>query len=179
MSPEQPLLTPERLRTAFAKLDGYLSAASVTADVFVFGGAAMVLGYEARPGTRDVDALWRPHGAVLKAAWSVADEMGLLRSWLNDQASVYLPGGLPWSGDALFAGRSLRVVAAEPELLLAMKVRAGRVIDVQDVHTLSAHLGLNNANEILAIAERVLGEPVPLRQRQIIEDEFPEAEVHE
>jgi hypothetical protein len=174
MSAEPPLLTAERLRTAFGRLDKHLTDAFVTADVFVFGGAVMALGYEARPGTRDVDVLWRPHGAVLKAAWSVAEEMGLLRSWLNDQASVNLPGGLPWTGDVLFAGRSLRVIAAEPELLLAMKVRAGRLIDVQDVHTLSAHLGLSEAKEILAIAERVLGEPVPLRQRQIIEDEFPE-----
>jgi hypothetical protein len=167
-----PLLDAALLREAFTRLDTHLARADVTADVFVFGGAAMILGYDARPATRDVDALWRPHGAVLKAAWAVADEMGLLRSWLNEQASSYLPSAPNWAGPTLFAGSALRVVAAEPELLLAMKVRAGRAVDLHDAHVLAAHLGLVRADEILELAERVLGEPAPLRHRLAVEDAF-------
>ena len=167
-----PLLNAELLREAFRRLDFHLSRANVNADIFVFGGAAMILGYDARPATRDVDALWRPHGAVLKAAWQVADEMGLLRSWLNEQASAYVPGPPNWSGKTLFAGRSLRVVQAAPEMLLAMKVRAGREVDLHDVVVLASHLGLATSHEILALATAVLGEEIPLRQRQLIEERF-------
>lgn len=33
---------------------------------------------------------FRPHGVVLDEARWVPDELGLLRYWLNDQASVYV-----------------------------------------------------------------------------------------
>ncbi len=38
---------------------------------------------------------------------------------------------------------------------------------------LASHLGLTTAIEVLALAERVLGEPVVSRKRMIVEDLFP------
>ena len=71
----EPLLTSEVLRGALADLDRRLHRRRLTADVFVFGGAAMVLGFDARPATRDVDAVWQPHSAVLEEAWNVAEAL--------------------------------------------------------------------------------------------------------
>jgi hypothetical protein len=39
------------VRAAFTDLDRRLQRRRLTADVFVFGGAAMVLGFDARPAT--------------------------------------------------------------------------------------------------------------------------------
>ena len=64
----------------------------VAADVFVVGGAAMALAYDATRVTRDVDAVFKPHGIVLEEARKVADDLGLPYWWLNDQASVYISG---------------------------------------------------------------------------------------
>jgi Nucleotidyltransferase of unknown function (DUF6036) len=173
MSTEDPILSREVLHRAFHRLDALLVQRSLTADVFVFGGAAVVLGFESRPATRDVDALWQPHGAVLDAAWKVAEELQLPRWWLNDQASAYLPSGNdPTVGASAFTGEALRVTTASPELLLAMKVRAARPGDHADIRLLAAHLELRAAPDIIAIAERVFKEEVPSRQRQIIEDLF-------
>jgi len=36
----------------------------VIADVYIFGGAAMALAYDARRATRDIDAVFHPHGVV-------------------------------------------------------------------------------------------------------------------
>jgi hypothetical protein len=47
----------------------------------VFGGAAMALAYDARRSTRDIDAVFQPHGVVLDEAGAVADELGLPRWW--------------------------------------------------------------------------------------------------
>ena len=167
-----PQLDRETLLRAFRSLDERLHRAHVNADVFVFGGAAMVMGYDARPATRDVDAVWRPHGAVQKAAWAVAAELGLQQSWLNEQASFYLPVDVAWSGATMFAGSSLRVIQAPPELLLAMKVRAGRPIDLDDVVVLAKHLGLETSESIVALAERVFDEPLAARLVLRIEDRF-------
>jgi hypothetical protein len=51
----------------------------VTADVHVVGGAALAMAYDAGRVTRDIDAVFQPHGAVLEEAWKVAEEMGLPR----------------------------------------------------------------------------------------------------
>ena len=67
----------------------------------------------------------------------------------------------------------LRVMTADPELLLAMKVRAARTGDRADIIILLAdRMGLSTAAAVLSVAERVFEEPVPPRQRQVIEDLF-------
>jgi hypothetical protein len=47
----------------------------------------MALAYDAKRVTRDVDAMFVPHGVVLDEARAVADELGLPPWWLNEQAS--------------------------------------------------------------------------------------------
>lgn len=120
--------------------------------------------------TRGVDALWRPHGAVLDEAWRVADELGLPRWWLNEQASFYLPPGTGLDGASLFEGAALRVMQASPELLLAMKVRAARTGDRADIRFLADLLSLHSSLEVIELAESVFDEPVGERQRQVVED---------
>src|SRR5208283_3240902 len=69
-----------------------LARRGVVADVFVVGGAAMALAYDAARVTRDVDAVFKPHGIVLEEVKNVADDLGLPHWWLNEQASVYISG---------------------------------------------------------------------------------------
>jgi hypothetical protein len=52
--------------------------------VFVVGGAAMALAYDAARVTRDVDARFIPHGIVIEEARRVADDLGLPYWWLNE-----------------------------------------------------------------------------------------------
>ena len=49
----------------------------VVADVFIVGGAAMALAYDAARVTRDVDAMFKPHGIVHEEAMQVANDLGL------------------------------------------------------------------------------------------------------
>jgi hypothetical protein len=79
------------LERAFTALGERLARRGIVADVFVAGGAAMALAYDANRVTRDVDARFMPHGIVHEEAMRVAEELGLPRWWLNEQAS--LPGG--------------------------------------------------------------------------------------
>jgi hypothetical protein len=45
--------------------------------VFVVGGAAMAMAYDAARVTRDIDAAFKLHGIVLDEARKVADDLGL------------------------------------------------------------------------------------------------------
>jgi hypothetical protein len=90
--PRSVLLDREQLERAFTALGDRLVRRGVVADVFIVGGAAMALAYDATRVTRDVDSLFVPHGIVLEEARNVAQELGLPAWWLNEQASVYISG---------------------------------------------------------------------------------------
>lgn len=133
----------------------------------------MALAYDARRSTRDIDAVFKPHGVVLEEAQVVAIELGLPRWWLNEQASAYVaPGGDP-AAPHVFDHPGLRVSAASPEHLLAMKVLAARRRDLEDISYLVKSLGLSSVSEVLAVCDLVFPEePVPDRARLILEDLF-------
>ena len=52
----------------------------------------MALAYDAARVTRDVHALFVPHGVVVEEARAVAEDLGLPPWWPNEQASVYVSG---------------------------------------------------------------------------------------
>jgi hypothetical protein len=50
------------IERALAALNARLEAAGVTGEMCIFGGTAMILAFDARERTRDVDAVFRPPG---------------------------------------------------------------------------------------------------------------------
>ena len=74
--PRDVLLDREQLERAFTALGDRLVRRGVVADVFIVGGAAMALAYDATRVTRDVDSLFVPHGVVLDEARNVAQNSG-------------------------------------------------------------------------------------------------------
>lgn len=115
----------------------------------------------------------KPHGLVVEEAQSVADELGLPHWWLNEQASSYVaPAGDP-AAPRVFDHPGLRVSAASPEHLLAMKVLAARRRDADDVWFLIRRLGLSSPGEVLDLVEEVFpDERPPERAKAILEEAF-------
>ncbi len=60
MNPEDQLLDRSAIEDAFRRLGDRLARRGVVADLYVFGGAAMALAYDARRTTRDIDAIFQP-----------------------------------------------------------------------------------------------------------------------
>jgi hypothetical protein len=114
------LLDRDGVIKAFTALAERLHRRGVVADIYIVGGAAMTLAYDSRRATRDIDAVFEPHGIVLEEAREVARQLGLPPSWLNDQACVYMPRDK--RGPEVFSRPGLRVQSAPPEHLLAMKI---------------------------------------------------------
>ena len=173
MNASDPLLDRSAIENAFRRLGERLARRGVVADLYVFGGAAMALAYDARRSTRDIDAVFQPHGIVLDEARAVANELGLPQWWLNEQASVYVAPGGDSAAPRVFDHPGLRVSAASPEHLLAMKVLAARRRDGDDIRFLVKHLGLSTVEEVLALCAEVFpDEEVPARARLVLEDAF-------
>lgn len=150
-----PALDRDAVLSALQAMSHHLARAGTSVDVWVYGGAAMVLAYRARTATRDIDAVWEDDSAVRHAADLTAQQLGLPRSWLNDQAASYVPQRARQDPQAffdapIFEDAHLRVMAANPRLLLAMKVLAARPTDVDDIAFLAARLGLRSLEQVRA-----------------------------
>jgi hypothetical protein len=115
----EPLLDRAMIEDAFRRLGDRLARRGVVADIYVFGGAAMTLAYDARRATRDIDAVFQPHGVVLDEARAVADELGFPRWWLNEQASVYVAPGGDKDAPRVFDHPALRVWFSKMHLVTA------------------------------------------------------------
>lgn len=170
MSPDR-LLDRELLERAFGLLADKLHRKGVVGELHVFGGAAMVLAFDARAATRDVDALFQPDGPVLDAAREVATELDLPRSWLDDQASSYVSGRVG-RGTPVYDDPNLRVMTTPAEHLLAMKVRAaGSVRDADDIRLLLQPLELDTVEQVIELVERYFPDvPISHRSRLLLED---------
>lgn len=150
------MLNRQRILDLFKDLDHELCRAGVNGDVFIVGGAAMTVAYDARPATRDVDGIWHPSTEIRIAIERVAARHDDLDAdWMNDGAKGFLPGqdrGLPRT---VYEGECLTVSAASPEYLLATKLLASRVSrDEEDILLLYDLCGLSTSDEGLELVER-------------------------
>ena len=153
--PNDVLLGRAELERAFTALGERLAHRGVVADVFVVGGAAMALAYDADRVTRDVDARFVPHGIVLDEARNVANDLGLPPWWLNEQATAYISGKVDPGKRRVFDHPGLRVMAASPEHVFAMKALAARTRYIDDLRLLAGIIGVETAE---AATEAVLRE---------------------
>ena len=171
--PGSVLLDRAQIEQAFTALGDRLVRRGVVADVFIIGGAAMALAYDATRVTRDVDSLFVPHGVVLEEARNVAQDLGLPAWWLNEQASVYISGKDDPEKRRVFDHPGLRVTAASPRHIFAMKALAARTRDIDDLRLLAGIIGVASAQDALQIcAEFFPDEEVPPRTAAVLQELF-------
>lgn len=171
--PGSVLLDRAQIERAFTVLGDRLVQRGVVADVFIVGGAAMALAYDATRVTRDVDSLFVPHGVVLEEARNVAQDLGLPAWWLNEQASVYISGKDDPDKRRVFDHPGLRVTAASPRHIFAMKALAARTRDIDDLRLLAGIIGVDSAETALQICgEFFPDEEVPPRAAAVLQELF-------
>lgn len=166
-------LDREEIHRLFELLDEELAAADARGELYLVGGAVMCLVLEARDATRDVDAVFRPTSEVRRAAARVAARAGVPDTWLNDSVKAFLsPRG---EFDPYLELDHLKIYAAEPRYLLAMKCAAMRLgeefRDLDDVRYLLRHLDVSSVDEALSIVLRYFDEDdLPAESRLALEE---------
>ncbi|MGH3472182.1 MAG: DUF6036 family nucleotidyltransferase [Nocardioidaceae bacterium] len=147
------LLDRDGVLRALRALDEELATTGTRADLFVVGGAAMAVAYDARRATVDVDAVFVPTREVRLAAGRVAERLGLDPGWPDDGAKAFVPGDDP-DRIQVFEGEFLQVGVASARFLLAMKLLAARVErDQDDIRTLYRLCGFDLAEDGLRLVE--------------------------
>ncbi len=115
----------EQILDLLDDLAGQLEAAGVHGDMFLVGGAAMAVAYDARRVTADLDAIFEPKQVLYDMAAQVANRRGLPPGWLNDAVKGLLPGPDP-APLVLYERPGLSVRVGSPRYLFALKAHAAR-----------------------------------------------------
>jgi len=148
-------LSKDEIIAALERLNDYLAEANVIGEVCLFGGTAMVLVFNARLSTRDVDAIFMPGTLIRELAAKVAEERGLSPTWLNDGVKGFQSSAPEITQDSVPQFSHLRVYRPSANYLLAMKCMASRAGDLEtsgdknDIIVLIKHLGLRTSEEVL------------------------------
>lgn len=169
-------MTRDEILAALTALGRKLDERGLTGEMYIVGGAAIALAYDARRSTRDIDALFEPKIVVYEAARELAEELGLPVGWLNDAVKGFLAGPDPEASPVLDVP-GLRCFVASPRMLLALKVLAHRVgEDEEDVRLLASVIGASKAQQVLAIAEEVYGDRLDAAARFFVGELFAETQ---
>jgi hypothetical protein len=94
-------------------------------------------------------------------ARNVAEDLGLPPWWLNEQASVYISGKDDPGKRRVFDHPGLRVTAASPTHIFAMKALAARTRDIDDIRVLAGMIGVDSVEAALQVCRDFFPDDVP------------------
>lgn len=166
------------IRRLFDEISSHLRVAeSFNHRLTIAGGAALALRWDDR-STHDVDVLEHRfrYGAtpearsteavdfismkfpaeLERAAGLVAEAAQLPRNWLNGAVAVFAPAGDLHLED-LYRSDCLTVDSPSLNVLLAMKLHAGRDRDIQDAVRLIRETGIAQPRRLLDLVEEIYG----------------------
>jgi hypothetical protein len=153
------------LLDAFGALGRAAWAEGTTIEIAVYGGSALMLIFDWRTATRDVDGVFEGDREIVRRlSAQIAAERGWPVDWLNDGVKGFLsardhePGMKMLSGEFPSAEEpGLRVFIPRQEYLFAMKCRAMRLggvdenRDIEDIRNLAVEIGLGSVDDAIAL----------------------------
>jgi hypothetical protein len=157
-----------KLEEAFRIMGQYLLDRNALGEIAIYGGSAILFQFDWRRSSQDVDARIMSadnQGLVTRAAEQAAKQLDLPRSWMNESVAMYARR-LEQDGDRIFVGVyptpgrvGLRVVAAKPTYILAMKLNAlerstADDRDFQDAVNLAAACGVTTVEGLRDIYQK-------------------------
>jgi len=121
-------LTKQEIASALGRLSELAASEGVRLEMTLYGGAVMLLAYNARQVTKDVDAIVHPPDGRRRLIARVAGERGLHDGWINDDVKQFI-SIREAKNELIIANVSptgLHVTDRPQNILLAMKVMACR-----------------------------------------------------
>ncbi len=180
-------LTKAEIVAALNRISELAAAEGVRLEMTLYGGAVMLLAYDARDVTKDVDAIIRPPEVGRRLVAKVARERGLAEDWLNDNVRLFVStkeakNELPLP-NVLRAG--LHITRPTAKYLLAMKVMASRkplpgyAGDYHDIETLLRVTKIKSVDAVATVVEAFFPDTVLPEATQLAITEILEKIRHE
>lgn len=83
-------MTKQQIKKYLKMLNDQLAEMGIKGEICLYGGAIMCMVFDARPATKDIDAVFKPEQKIHLAALRIAKEHHLPLDWLNDGVKGYL-----------------------------------------------------------------------------------------
>src|SRR5271156_3446270 len=165
-------LNRDEMESALAELADQLNVRNVKAKIYLVGGAVMVLAFDARFSTGDIDGAMYPTDEVLAVAAEIGERRGLGAEWLNNSAQQFIPVFKDPEWQPILKSGNVEIVAADERSMLAMKMRAGRgARDRLDITFLVKKCGITSVAEALDLYEEYFPEdPLPDRTLPLLDE---------
>lgn len=169
-------LTRDEITSALARLSELAAGEGVRLEMALYGGAVMLLAYDARDATKDVDAIVHPPDVARRLAARVATEMGLHEGWLNDDVKQFV-SPREAKHELLVPSVSrmgLHITRPTAKYLLAMKVMAcrkpmpGYAGDYQDIETLVRVTKIRTVDQVAAVVDSFFPDTVLPDEVQLV-----------
>ncbi|RWL23347.1 MAG: hypothetical protein EOR63_32190 [Mesorhizobium sp.] len=176
-----PHLGSSEIRALLFEIGEGLSSEGLVAEIAIYGGSALVLVGGTRKSTKDMDfvSLSGDSEALRRVADTVGARHGLESGWLNDAVSIFASETPDYRtiGDFPPERPGLRVFAASPRYLLAMKLRSMRspfeTNDFPDIWELADICGIRSADEARDWLRGFYPDsPMPSHRSLILDDIF-------
>ena len=165
-------LNRDERESAIAELADQLNARNVKAKIYLVGGAVMLLAFDARFTTGDIDGAIYPTDDVLAVAAEIGERRGLGTEWLNNSAQQFIPAFKEPNWQPILKSGNVEIVAADERSMLAMKMRAGcGSRDRPDINFLVKRCGVTSIAEALDLYEEYFPEdPLPDRTHPLLDE---------
>ena len=145
-------MTADEITQYLTELNDELRLMDIKGEVSLFGGVVMVLAFNARPSTRDVDAIFEPIKEIRNASHRIAERHDLRLDWLNMAVKMFV---VEHPREALFEFSNLIVTIPDAKYLLAMKMLALRpnTEDEGDAIFLIGKLGIESREQAIELVK--------------------------
>lgn len=159
-------MTKAQIFKALKRLGVLARQNDIELEMSIYGGCAMILAFDRRQITRDVDAIFHPIEAIRSLVKQVAEELSLPDNWLNDDVRQFLAPkesmrALPIEFDGI------KITVPTASYLLAMKALAGRRAlpgykgDEEDLRFLIQKMGIRSVEEVQQHINRYYPDDAP------------------
>lgn len=171
-------LSQKDILEALASLSTLLSTQNIRGEICLFGGVAMVLAFQARQSTKDIDAIFAPTDSIRKMIDLIGEEKGWEKGWFNDGVKRFISNNHHTTRFNLPQFPYLNVTMPVPEYLFSMKCMAARIgisesQDEADARLLCHHLNLKSPEEAFKIVESYYPKhQIPPKTQYFIESFF-------
>jgi hypothetical protein len=158
-------ITKSDMEKLFMDMGGRLHDAGKNVDVAIYGGSALVLLFDFRSTTQDVDVVMaKESGFVLSMVKDMAKQYGIDPHWFNDCVSYFVSDNESLKFYKSYPDedkQALRIFTAEPEYILAMKILSMRdpwhvpdSPDFKDIQKLLETMKLKTVEDAVNVVRR-------------------------
>ena len=157
----------DTLLEALNKLGELAFSKKRTIEIAIYGGSALMLTFDWRVSTKDVDAVYEKDKSIINdLSKIVSEEFSLPEDWLNDGVKGFLSRADMKDEAKVFLGDfpsedrpGIKVFLASPPYLFAMKCMALRFdneenSDINDIIMLAKELNIETADMAFEVVEK-------------------------